>query len=265
LSRAQNVITSIQTCPALPAERETAEYFLPPDVILVTVEDGSARLLDMAGGFHAVTAVGARMLQETLTNGTAAAVSRMAEDYGVAPEQVQNDLAVFLSEVESHGLLCRQRGGWRRRSGSLGVARPLLRPSLRAAHRFLRSPEAKARILLALARLSFGLLGWTRTIAAWQEAHARFPARQAGERDAETIEALDRVLLAAAASHPVAVACKEQALCAWSLARAAGLDAALVVGIDLFPIAGHCWCEVGGQPLGDDRERCDRFTPVARW
>jgi hypothetical protein len=119
---------------------------------------------------------------------------------------------------------------------------------------------------LALARLSFALFGWTRTVAVWQEAHAHFPTRQAGVGDAETIRALDRIVRAAVAGHPIAVACKERALCSWSLARAAaGLHAALVVGIDLFPMAGHCWCEVGTQTLGDDRDRCDHFTPVGRW
>jgi hypothetical protein len=116
-----------------------------------------------------------------------------------------------------------------------------------------------------LARLSFALFGWTATIAAWQEAHAHFPSRQAGDGDAETIQALDKTVRAAVAGHPVAVACKEQALCSWSLVRATGLDASLIVGIELFPMAGHCWCEVAAQPLGDDEERCARFAPVARW
>lgn len=258
------MITSIQTCAALPMAQE-AEYVLPPDVIFVTVEDGSVRLLDMAGGFHAVPTVGTRMLRETLTNGADAAATRIAKDYDVARQQVQNDLAVFLRDLEKQGLLRSQRNRQPRRSGSFGLARLLLRPSLHGAHRLLRSPETKARTLLALARLSFALFGWTRTVAVWQEAHARFPARQAGEREAGTIPALDKAVRAAVASHPVSVACKELALCSWSLARAAGLHAALVVGMDLYPIAGHCWCEVATQPLGDDRERCDRFTPVARW
>ena len=258
------MITSIQDYSVSPKEREAA-YFLPPDVIFVTVDDGSARLLDMAGGFHAVPAVGARMLQETLTNGADAAATRIAEDYGVARQQVQNDLDVFLGELGKQGLLRSQRSRRGRPGGASGLARLLLRPSLDAAHRLLRSPEAKARTLLALARLSFALFGWARTVAVWKDAHARFPARQAGERDAETIQALDRAVRAAAASHPVSVACKERALCSWSLARAAGLHASINVGIFLFPIAGHCWCEVGAQTLGDDQERCDGFTPVGRW
>ena len=254
---------NIQTCDARPKERG-AGYFLPPDVILVTVEDGSARLLDMAGGFHAVPAVGARMLQETLTSGAAAAATRIAEDYRVDRQQVQNDLAGFLRDLENQRLLCSQRSRPRRRS--FGLARLLLRPALHGAHGLLRSPETKARMLLAWARLSFALFGWTRTVAVWREAHAHFPARQTAEGDAENIRALDSIVRAAVAGHPIPVACKERALCSWSLARAAaGLHAALVVGIDLFPMAGHCWCEVGTQTLGDDRDRCDHFTPVGRW
>ncbi len=256
------MIVSIQTCSAL-ATAPAAEYSLPPDVILVTVRDGSARLLDMAGGFHAVPAVGARMLQETLANGTAAAATRIAEDYGVARRQVQDDLAVFLRDLEKQGLLRSQRNG--RRSGGLGAARLLLRPALGAAHRLLWSPDKRARALLGLARLSFALFGWTATVAVWQDAHAHLPARHADANDAEAVQALDRTVRAAVAGHPVAVACKERALCSWSLARSAGLNASLIVGIELFPMAGHCWCEVAAQPLGDDQDRCDQFTPVARW
>jgi hypothetical protein len=256
------VIVSIQSSPVL-TPAQAPEYSLPPDVILVMVRDGSARLLDMAGGFHAVPAVGARMLRETLTIGSTAAATRIAEAYGVAQRQVKDDLAVFLRDLERKGLLYSQRR--RRRRGTLLPARLLLRPALSAAHRLLQSPDKQARVLLGLARLSFALFGWTGTVAAWQEAHARFPSRQAGTRDAEMIQALDRTVRAAVARHPVAVACKERALCSWSLARAAGLDPSLVVGIELFPVAGHCWCEVAALPLGDDQDRCDQFTPVARW
>jgi hypothetical protein len=205
------------------------------------------------------------MLKETLASGTGAAVIRIAEDYGVARRQVQNDLTVFLHDLEKRGLLCRRGSRRRPRGDSRFLARLLLRPPLHAVHRFLRSPKAKARAFLALARLSFALFGWTRTIAVWQDAHAHFPAGRAGERGTEAVQALDKVVRAATASHPVAVACKERALCCWSLARASGLHADLVVGINLFPVAGHCWCEVGTQTLGDDQERCAYFTPVARW
>jgi hypothetical protein len=261
------VITSIQISAASPTERQP-EYFLPPDVILLTIDDGSARLLDMAGSFHAVSAVGARMLKETLATGPDMAVTRIAQDYGVAPQQVSDDLAVFLRGLENEGLLCGRLRRLRQGRSGFGLASLVVKPSLRATHQVLRSPKTKGFTLLALARLSFAFFGWTRTITVWQEAHAHLPARQADERDAETLRALDTAVRAAASGHPVAVACKERALCSWSLARSEGLCASLVVGIALSPMAGHCWCEVGTQTLGEDdpeHRKYFYYKPVARW
>jgi Transglutaminase-like superfamily len=257
------MIASIESRPAL-ATMSGVDYVLAPDVFFLVVEDGSARLLNMGGGFHAMPAVGARMLRETLTNGSAAAVTRIARDYGVAPQQVESDLTVFLRDLESQGLL-HSRSSRRGRLGvRVGLARMVLRPAIHATHRYLRSPEAKARALLGLGRLSVAAFGWMPTVAVWREVHSHLPLRQAGAGDVETVRAIEGTVRAAAASHPVAVACKERALCSWSLAQAAGLHASIVVGVELFPIAGHCWCEIGSHVL-DDRERCERFTSVARW
>jgi hypothetical protein len=258
------VITSIQNGPAL-AAKEGVEYFLSPDAVFIMVEDGSARLLDMAGRFYAMPTVGARMLKETLANGADAATMQVSKDYGAPLQQVRADLDVFLSELQKQGLLFSQRNRQRRRKAALVLARLLLRPSLGATHRLLRSPVSKARALLALARLSFAFFGWTPTVAVWKEAHAHFPAQSPSEQDAQTLAALDSAICAAAASHPVPVACKERGFCSWALARAAGFSASIVVGVFLFPMAGHCWCEAGTQMLGDDHERCREFTPVGRW
>jgi hypothetical protein len=258
------MITTTQTRPSLPTAHEPA-FFLPPDVIFLTVHDGSARLLDMAGQFHAVPAVGTLMLQESLAHGAEEAANRVAQEYGVEPGQVQNDLEIFLHELQKQGLLCSQRN--RRRWGrpTTGLARLVLQPALACIYRAFRSRESKARALLGLARISFGLFGWTRTIAVWQEAHARFPSWQAAQTDEQTARAADQAVRAAAASHPFETECKERALCCWALARSVGLDAALVVGINLFPLAGHCWCEVGSWTLSDDEDRCVAYTPVGRW
>jgi hypothetical protein len=258
------MITTIQTGPSLPVAHEQA-YSLPPDVIFVTVQDGSARLLDMAGRFHAVPAVGALMLQETLARGAEEAANRVAQEYGVEPGQVRHDLDVFLRALEDQGLLRSQRNCQRGRRRSLVLARLFLRPALRFVHWAFRSRESKARALLGLARTSFARFGWARTIAVWKEAHARFPSQQPAEPQEQMVREVDQAVRAAAASHPLQVECKERALCCWALALAAGLEAALVVGINLFPMAGHCWCEVGPWALSDDQDRCADYTPVGRW
>jgi hypothetical protein len=258
------MIAGIQTRSSLQPS-DAAAFSLAPDVIFVTVHDGSARLLNMAGRFHAVPAVGTLMLQQTLAHGADAAVQRIAQEYGVEPRQVQRDLDVFLRELEGQGLLCSVANRQCRRAAGVGLARLILRPALYGIERLFRASESKARALLGLARISFGLFGWTRTIAVWKEAHSRFAYRQTGEAEEQTVRAVDQTVRAAAACHPFEVECKERALCCWALARSAGLDAALVVGINLFPLAGHCWCEVGSLTLSDNQDRCANYTPVGRW
>jgi len=49
------------------------------------------------------------------------------------------------------------------------------------------------------------------------------------------------------------------------LLRSAGVPAKLVVGLDLYPLAGHCWCEVGQHAFSDFPDRCESFTPVIRY
>lgn len=257
-----SVITGVQLDDHARA-RPDADYFLSPDVILVTVDDGSARLLDMTGSFHAISAVGARMLQAVLADGAAAAVPKIAEHYGVGRQQIEADLAIFLRDLMDRRLLCAR--GQQRAGGNSGIVARLMRLAVQSVHGLAGRPETKARFLLPLARLSFARLGWTRTVSIWRQAHGHFPSRTVGDADKETVDALDRTVRSAATGHPVTMMCKESALCSWSLARAAGLNAALVVGIDLFPIAGHCWCEVGTATPGDDPHRIERFAPVGRW
>jgi hypothetical protein len=119
-------------------------------------------------------------------------------------------------------------------------------------------------VLLSTAKLSIRLFGWVRTVAAWQR---RFPA--AGSLIADGTEAaargIDEAVCSAAAINPLGVACKERALACWALARTAGLPATLVIGIDLFPLTGHCWCEVGPWIVSDHPDNVTRYIPALRY
>ena len=238
-----------------------AEYVLAADTTLVLVADGTARLLDMGGGFFALSAVGARMLRGVLERGAAATVRELAERYGVAADQVQADLNSLLNELRRRRLL--HRGPSRRRGGSLWPAL-ILGPWLRLARCF-RFGKTQAAALLILAYLSFAWFGWVRTVALWRRCF-RAPSRRDGApADGETFPALDRTVREAATGLPFRVACKERALCCWALVRSAGAPARLVVGLALFPLAGHCWCESGDGVLSDHEDRCRSFTPVIRY
>jgi hypothetical protein len=65
-----------------------------------------------------------------------------------------------------------------------------------------------------------------------------------------------------ASRHPAGIECQERAIVCWRLLRELGLPARLIVGIDLYPFLGHCWCECEAQVVSDDAQRCYRFVPV---
>jgi hypothetical protein len=57
--------------------------------------------------------------------------------------------------------------------------------------------------------------------------------------------------------------CKERAVVCLAEARAAGLPAAVVLGLSFYPLATHCWCTVDDVVLGDLPDLCAAFQPVA--
>ena len=238
-------------------------YILSPTVIPVPVQDGSMRLLDLDGYFCAISKMGAQMLHETLQYGPATAARQIAHQYGVAPCEVQVDLQAFLRELEERRLIRRQppytASPHRRRILASGI----LRNGLTLIDRFLPSWKPKARALLPVVRLSFRLLGWTRTVAMWTEC-AR-PRATPEEDIRAVIAAIESAVFRAMTKQVTHVTCRERALCCWALARWAGVPAALVLGISLFPLSVHCWCESRGQIFGDEPDFCKQYMPVARY
>jgi hypothetical protein len=235
-------------------------YRLGPDVVLLPLADETARLLDMGGCFYTVSAVGAEMLQATLAHGVTAAVRQIARRYRADVQQVRADLEAFLRDLVRRGLLHARQHRRRTTLPSL-----ILRPSLHCIRHWLRPGKVRAAALLTLAWLSFRLFGWARTVTVWN-ASPRPADQQLPETGWEgTARAVDDAVRGAAASHLLTMGCKERALCCWALARWAGVPATLVVGVQLYPLAGHCWCESGAWTLSDSRDRCDRFQPVIKY
>jgi hypothetical protein len=253
--------TLVSVTPAAAADE--ARFVLAPDVILVPVPDGSARLLDLGGKFYAIPAVGAEMLREALDAGPARAAGRLAERYGVDVAQVRADLDDFLRDLRRQGLLrAAPAAPAGRRPGTI-LAFCTLAPALWLASRAGRG--VRNWLLLALARLSFPLFGWARTVAVWRRVFPPASGRLLPEEGERKAAMVDEAVRRSAAGHLFRVDCKERALCCWVLARSAGVPAVLVVGVQLFPLQGHCWCEFGTRLFSDDRDRCEAYQPVARY
>jgi Transglutaminase-like superfamily len=232
-----------------------AQYRLAPDVIVVPIEDGTARLLDMGGAFYALSSTGLEMMRGVLVDGVAATARAVADRCDVPPSRVEADLAALLAKLRKSRLV--RRGvapSWAARVGAR-LARLTARVVLPLAG---SSPAA----LMTFARISFVLFGWARTVDAWSRGPRGKPEH--APDSAYLSDQIDQAIKDAAARLPF-LACKERALCAWYLLCRERIAATLVVGIELFPLAGHCWCEVGPRKFTDFADRCEAYLPVARY
>jgi hypothetical protein len=236
---------------------------LAQDVIFV--HDGERGcLLDLGGQFYALSALATRMLQLSLSQGRGTAVRSLAVEYGQPEAVVRGDLQAFLGKLQRQHLVAGTPPG--RLAGVADLlAAVLVVPTLALVLGCLRSPYARATALLTLTRLSFPVFGWSRTVALWDGATRRHRSRVPAKTPAALARAVVSVVCRAAARHVLQTECKERALCCWALLRALGLRPDLVVGISLYPVQGHCWCQAGDLILGDHRERCETFTPVRHY
>ena len=235
----------------------SGEYVVSPSVLFVVAPDGSGRLFDLEDSFYAVEPVGVQMLRESLRQDRETTVRALAQRYGIDAGHVREDYSVFFEDLQ------------RRKLVYLRAARPADRPRARRRTIALvplfalirRLPlRLQAWALLASARVSIRLFGWNETVRAW----LKYPGRTStlnGVAEEVICTSVRRV----AARHLLGVSCKERSLCCWSLCRAAGIPASVVLGISLFPLASHCWCETAAGCLTDFPDRCESFTPVLKY
>ena len=85
-----------------------ADDFLAGGVVLVVVDDGSSRLMNLGGTFFGLPPVSTDMLLAVLRNGTAQAIVDIATRYGVTEERVRTDLFRFLEDLSRRKLLVRR-------------------------------------------------------------------------------------------------------------------------------------------------------------
>ena len=233
------------------------EFRLSPSVLFVVAPDGSGRLFDLEDSFYAVEAVGVRMLRRALREDRETTVVSLAQRHKVDPERVGQDYDSFFADLVRRKLVLPHDAAADDAPRSRRAA-IFLRP-LFALIRLLPL-RARAWALLAAARISIRMFGWNETRRVWLEQPGRSgPAKGAAE------EAICDAVRRVAARHLFGVSCKERSLCCWALCRMAGIPASVVLGISLFPLASHCWCESAAGCLTDFPDRCESFTPVLKY
>jgi hypothetical protein len=234
---------------------------LADDVILLVVHDGSGRLIDFSGDVFAVTETGAMMLELALRDGSEAACRILAARYRLDAAQVRADMEGLFGTLRERHLLVpatSARGRRQVRPRLSWLVGALVKACVRLPASWMTT---KAWLLISLAFGATRLFGWSHTIDAWD--HAISPKSPIGDPSPRVLSAMGLAVSRALACHPLPVACKERALAAWALARAGGIPAEIVLGVDLFPFGLHCWCAHGAFILADRYEgRCDRYTPL---
>ena len=258
------LITSVLSSPGKPSHHNS--YSLSKNVVLLMVKDGTARLLDLEGGFYATTVTGARILETALQQDAELACQTLAAEFRIDARKIKADMDSFLLTLQRKRLLVTPHSKQPQRRSAKKICSWLMVPILYIANRaFRKSPKKRAGTLLTLAYVSTRLFGWTNTIGIWK----RFSITDSQVQNVKPLDDacrwsdLEATVMRAIASHPFNINCKERALCSWALARSAGFSSRIVLGVDLFPAAIHCWCESGSRIMADRYEgKCDRYTPV---
>jgi transglutaminase superfamily protein len=253
---------SHKTAEAPPAGPVEADYRLGPDVVLIPVEDGSARLLDFAGETFALSEVAARMLTEALNSGRAKAVETITRLWDVESERVAADLDGLLASLIKEELIVPADKTCPRIGWAESLAGRVVSALVRLTCLVRRSTAGQASGLLTVARFSCRWLGWAKTVRAWQHSFPLLDEPLQGSAAEVSRQTVDAAVRSALAHSTMYHACKERGLTAWALARRAGLSPTLVIGISLFPMHAHCWAQMGGTFLGDSPERCLQYRPV---
>jgi hypothetical protein len=220
-------------------------------------------VLDLEGDFYALSETAAGMLQAVIQTDLDSAVQRIAQRFHADAHQVRRDLELYTKQLVQAGVLRSARSADGERQPRLPTAFLGL---LWTIHHVGLCLDTQVWWLLLLAYVAVRRWGWPATVRCWQRFY-----RECGHDDLalansqEWIDRIETTVCSATARHLLPVACKERALCGWGLLRAHGLPAKLVLGVELFPLASHCWCQLGERVVGDWSERCRRFTPVTSY
>lgn len=244
-------------------------YRLADDVYLVIVEDGSGRLVDLAGDACAITNSGTAMLEMVLGRSFEAATEALAQQFPLNLMQARADMDSFLLELTAQDLIVppgsTRRSNWSLRRDLAWLMAPIVYLCALGPAKWL---TLKAWVLLTASYLSTRIFGWPNTLRTWQacSSPSRRGIRSRVSDDPDALDAIDTIVRRTITRHPLNLGCKERALCCQTLTHAAGLPAKIVLGVDLFPFGLHCWCESGSRVVADRYEgRCDRYTPLATY
>lgn len=243
----------------------TPGIFLAADTVFLGVDDGSGRLLALDGDFYALCATSADMLRQLLEQPMEAVLPVLYHTYDAPEDRIRNDLNDLVGHLHQQGLVTLRSSPLTCQEKKRVNPWPLLGPLLRVLWK--RPVDCRDLVwgVLALSRIACRLWGWSSSVTCWQRFLSRNPSAHPQKSAVDRAAAIDSSVRSGAARHLFGMGCKERALACWFLLHRSHVSAQLVLGVNLYPLSSHCWCEWQGRIYGDDPERCERYEAILRY
>ena len=243
----------------------TPGIFLATDTVFLGADDGSGRLLALDGDFYALCATSADMVRQLLERPMEVVLPDLYLTYDAPEDRIRNDLNDLVSDLNQQGLVTLSSSPLTFREKKRVPPWPLLDPLLRVLWK--RPVDCRKLVwgVLALARIACRVWGWSSSVTCWRRFLNRNPSAHPQKRAVDRAAAIDASVRSGAARHLFGMGCKERALACWFLLHRSRIPAELVLGVNLYPLSSHCWCEWQKRIYGDDPDRCARYEAIIRY
>lgn len=229
---------------------------IPAESVREIATSDGAILLDLEGRkCIALTPVAFKIWTLTKSHLSCAEIAeKLAAEFNVPLQEVQDDTREFLQGLASAGLLSLTRTA-QTRSFLLRLALLLRRACLasqnlpRGSTDKMRSPIMKALFaLLALdiLHVSQDFSAMCELVRGWQKA-----PRTANP---DAVRRICRAVAYACIWYPKRVLCLQRSAVMTCLLRERGVPAEMVMGAQIIPFKAHAWTEVGGRPIDESKD-----------
>lgn len=251
-------------------------YFTVASNVRSTINDDGGVLLDLDSGVvFSLNAVGARvcaMLQQGLTLDSI--LESLADEFRVPRQQLLSDIATFLLQLESRGLVRKMAVGRAMRNvevgvpsapspqGTIGENKGAGKPPANKERRAdngegltgRAAPKASDTFLAFLGLVAVDLITKVKGFPYLYRIVKSFPVSHKQYVDPTTVARVCVAVDRACICYPKRALCLHRSALATCLLRRQGVAARMVIACRVMPYHGHAWVEVDGEVVNDSNK-----------
>jgi hypothetical protein len=230
-------------------------FHAAPHVTYARQLDAIALLNRRNGKYVTLGGVGSRIWDLVVAGAaTGEIVDRLEEEYDVARERLESDVATALAQLLAGGFVRRgppagslaERDEVGVRAASASKARAFRMPSVLVCGAAIFAVKLSLRI-----RGFGGTLTWIRR---------RVEATSTIAADTDTVRRAERAVATAGAFYPGRALCLEQSLALYLVLRSQGVAVTYCQGVQFHPFQAHAWVEYEGEVINDVAPHVKHFA-----